>query len=58
MVLVKTNGTLKSPLKKLLSVSATDEMLQRTGAKLGDLLLMAAGTFHTVVTVSLTSNLD
>ncbi|XP_010749521.1 aspartate--tRNA ligase, mitochondrial isoform X2 [Larimichthys crocea] len=48
VVLVKADGTLKSPLKKLLSVSATDELLQRTGAKPGDLLLMAAGSFHTV----------
>lgn len=48
MVLVRADGTLKSPLKKLLSVSATDELLQRTGAKPGDLLLMAAGSLHTV----------
>ncbi|XP_038574801.1 aspartate--tRNA ligase, mitochondrial isoform X1 [Micropterus salmoides] len=48
VVLVKADGTLKSPLKKLLSVSATDELLQRTGAKPGDLLLVAAGSLHTV----------
>ncbi|KAL7386153.1 hypothetical protein ABVT39_004539 [Epinephelus coioides] len=48
MVLVRADGTLKSPLKKLLSVSATEELLQRTGAKPGDLLLMAAGSLHTV----------
>ncbi|KAM8849247.1 aspartate--tRNA ligase, mitochondrial [Spinachia spinachia] len=48
VVLVKADGTLRSPLRKLLSVSATDELLQRTGAKAGDLLLMAAGTLHTV----------
>lgn len=48
MVLVRADRTLKSPLKKLLSVSATDELLQRTGAKPGDLLLMAAGSLHTV----------
>ncbi|XP_068425102.1 aspartate--tRNA ligase, mitochondrial isoform X2 [Clinocottus analis] len=48
MVLVKADGTLKSPLKKLLSVSATDELLQRTGAGPGDLLLMAAGSLHSV----------
>lgn len=58
MVLVKADGTLKSPLKKLLSVSATDELLQTTGAKPGDLLLMAAGSLHTVVRDSLTANLD
>lgn len=56
MVLVKADGTLKSPLKKLLSVSATDELLQRTGAKPGDLLLVAAGSLHNVVRDSLTSN--
>uniref|UniRef100_A0A8C9Z7U8 Aspartyl-tRNA synthetase 2, mitochondrial n=1 Tax=Sander lucioperca TaxID=283035 RepID=A0A8C9Z7U8_SANLU len=48
VLLVKADGTLKSPLKKLLSVSVTDELLQRTGAKPGDLLLMAAGSLHTV----------
>ncbi|XP_054458644.1 aspartate--tRNA ligase, mitochondrial [Anoplopoma fimbria] len=48
VVLVKADGSLKSPLKKLLSVSATDELLQRTGAKPGDLLLMASGPLNTV----------
>ncbi|KAI3375346.1 hypothetical protein L3Q82_021837 [Scortum barcoo] len=48
VLLVKADGTLKSPLKKLLTVSATEELLQRTGAKPGDLLLMAAGSLHTV----------
>ncbi|KAF1383298.1 hypothetical protein PFLUV_G00130400 [Perca fluviatilis] len=48
VLLVKADGTLKSPLKKLLSVSVTDELLQRTGAQPGDLLLMAAGSLHTV----------
>lgn len=48
-MLVKPDGTLKSALKKLLSVSARDELLQRTGAKPGDLLLMAAGSLNTVV---------
>ncbi|XP_070701257.1 aspartate--tRNA ligase, mitochondrial [Pempheris klunzingeri] len=48
VVLVKADGTLKSPLKKFLSVSATEELLQRTGAKPGDLLLMAAGCLNTV----------
>lgn len=49
LVLVKTDGTLKSPLKKLLSVSVTEDLLRRTEAKPGDLLLMAAGSLHTVV---------
>lgn len=49
MVLVKADGSLKSPLKKLLSVAAKDELLQRTGAKPGDLLLIAASSLHTVV---------
>lgn len=49
LVLVKEDNTLKSPLKKLLSVSATEELLKRTGAKPGDLLLITAGPLHTVV---------
>uniref|UniRef100_A0A7N6AUF4 Aminoacyl-transfer RNA synthetases class-II family profile domain-containing protein n=1 Tax=Anabas testudineus TaxID=64144 RepID=A0A7N6AUF4_ANATE len=48
LVLVKEDNTLKSPLKKLLSVSATEELLKRTGAKPGDLLLITAGPLHTV----------
>ncbi|KAM3605351.1 uncharacterized protein V6R79_024373 [Siganus canaliculatus] len=48
VVLVKADGTLKSPLKKLLSDSARDDLLRRTGAKPGDLLLMVAGSLHTV----------
>uniref|UniRef100_UPI0037E7B4B6 aspartate--tRNA ligase, mitochondrial n=1 Tax=Semicossyphus pulcher TaxID=241346 RepID=UPI0037E7B4B6 len=48
VVLVRADGTLKSSLKKLLSVSATEELLQRTAAKPGDLLLIAAGSLHTV----------
>uniref|UniRef100_A0A7N6AZ34 Aminoacyl-transfer RNA synthetases class-II family profile domain-containing protein n=1 Tax=Anabas testudineus TaxID=64144 RepID=A0A7N6AZ34_ANATE len=47
LVLVKEDNTLKSPLKKLLSVSATEELLKRTGAKPGDLLLITAGPLHT-----------
>lgn len=49
MVLVRADGTLKSPVKKLLSVSATDDLLKKTGAKPGDLLLIAAASLHTVV---------
>ncbi|KAM6919065.1 aspartate--tRNA ligase, mitochondrial [Xenentodon cancila] len=48
LVLVRTDGTLKSPLKKLLSPSLTDDLLRRTEAGAGDLLLMAAGSRHTV----------
>ncbi|CAJ1071419.1 aspartate--tRNA ligase%2C mitochondrial isoform X1 [Xyrichtys novacula] len=48
LVLVKADGTLKSPLKKLLSPSDTDRILQRTAAKPGDLLLTAAGSSQTV----------
>ncbi|XP_034039192.1 aspartate--tRNA ligase, mitochondrial [Thalassophryne amazonica] len=47
-VLVRPDGILKSPLKKLLSDTATSELLQRTGAKPGDLLLISAGPLHTV----------
>lgn len=53
VVPVKEDSTLKSPLKKLLSVSVTEELLKRTGAKPGDLLLIAAGSLHTVVGESL-----
>ena len=49
VVLVRADGTLKSPLRKLLSVSATEDLLKKTGAKPGDLLLIAAGSLHTVV---------
>jgi len=48
-VLVREDGTIKSPLKKLLSVSVTDDLLKRTEAKPGDLLLIAAGSLHSVV---------
>ncbi|XP_028282989.1 aspartate--tRNA ligase, mitochondrial [Parambassis ranga] len=47
-VLVRADGTLKSPLKKLLSASVTDHLLRTTEAKPGDLLLIAAGSLHTV----------
>uniref|UniRef100_A0A672FQZ2 Aminoacyl-transfer RNA synthetases class-II family profile domain-containing protein n=1 Tax=Salarias fasciatus TaxID=181472 RepID=A0A672FQZ2_SALFA len=50
VVLIRADGTLKSPLKKLLSQSVTDNLLKTTGAKPGDVLLMAAGSLHTVVT--------
>ncbi|KAM9323384.1 aspartate--tRNA ligase, mitochondrial [Pholidichthys leucotaenia] len=48
LVLVKSDGTLKSPLKKLLSPSAAENLLERTEAKPGDLLLIAAGPLSTV----------
>uniref|UniRef100_A0A7N8Y385 Aspartyl-tRNA synthetase 2, mitochondrial n=1 Tax=Mastacembelus armatus TaxID=205130 RepID=A0A7N8Y385_9TELE len=47
-LLFRVDGTLKSPLKKFLPASSTDELLKRTGAKPGDLLLMAAGSLHSV----------
>uniref|UniRef100_A0A672G7C6 Aminoacyl-transfer RNA synthetases class-II family profile domain-containing protein n=1 Tax=Salarias fasciatus TaxID=181472 RepID=A0A672G7C6_SALFA len=47
VVLIRADGTLKSPLKKLLSQSVTDNLLKTTGAKPGDVLLMAAGSLHT-----------
>lgn len=49
LVLVREDGTVKSPLKKLLSVSETENLLRRTEAKPGDLLLIAAGPVHAVV---------
>ncbi|XP_061587053.1 aspartate--tRNA ligase, mitochondrial [Cololabis saira] len=48
LVLVRPDGTVKSPLKKLLSASVTDDLLRTTGAQAGDLLLLAAGSRHTV----------
>ncbi|XP_067384791.1 aspartate--tRNA ligase, mitochondrial isoform X2 [Channa argus] len=48
VVLVRADNTVKSALTKLLSVSSTEELLKRTGAKPGDLLLIAAGCLHTV----------
>uniref|UniRef100_A0A673AWI5 Aminoacyl-transfer RNA synthetases class-II family profile domain-containing protein n=1 Tax=Sphaeramia orbicularis TaxID=375764 RepID=A0A673AWI5_9TELE len=53
LVLVRADGSLKSPLKKLLSVSATDDLLQTTGAKPGDLVLMAAVTICCLSSLSL-----
>uniref|UniRef100_A0A8C7Y5C7 Aspartyl-tRNA synthetase 2, mitochondrial n=1 Tax=Oryzias sinensis TaxID=183150 RepID=A0A8C7Y5C7_9TELE len=43
---IRTDGTLKSPLKKLLSASVTDVLIKKTQAQPGDLLLIAAGTLH------------
>ncbi|XP_041848529.1 aspartate--tRNA ligase, mitochondrial [Melanotaenia boesemani] len=48
LVLVRPDGTLKSSLKKLLSDSVTEDLLRRTEAKPGDLLLIAAGPLQTV----------
>uniref|UniRef100_A0A3Q3APG4 Aspartyl-tRNA synthetase 2, mitochondrial n=1 Tax=Kryptolebias marmoratus TaxID=37003 RepID=A0A3Q3APG4_KRYMA len=48
VVLVREDGTVKSALKKLLSVSETEDLLRRTEATPGDLLLVAAGPVHTV----------
>ncbi|XP_061747468.1 aspartate--tRNA ligase, mitochondrial isoform X2 [Nerophis ophidion] len=48
VVLVRADGTLKSPLKKLLADSVTDALLEKTRAQPGDLLLIAAGPTHTV----------
>ncbi|XP_056149855.1 aspartate--tRNA ligase, mitochondrial [Lampris incognitus] len=48
ILLVRANGTLKSPLSKLLSAPDTEQLLERTGAKPGDLLLISAGPLNTV----------
>uniref|UniRef100_A0A667Y9M8 Aspartyl-tRNA synthetase 2, mitochondrial n=1 Tax=Myripristis murdjan TaxID=586833 RepID=A0A667Y9M8_9TELE len=48
LVLVKEDGTLKSPLRKLLSAAATDQLMKKTGAKPGDLLLISACPLNTV----------
>uniref|UniRef100_A0AAQ5X0N1 Aminoacyl-transfer RNA synthetases class-II family profile domain-containing protein n=1 Tax=Amphiprion ocellaris TaxID=80972 RepID=A0AAQ5X0N1_AMPOC len=47
LVQLRPDGTLKSPLKKLLSASVTDNLLKTTEAEPGDLLLIAAGSVHT-----------
>uniref|UniRef100_A0A3B5Q604 Aspartyl-tRNA synthetase 2, mitochondrial n=1 Tax=Xiphophorus maculatus TaxID=8083 RepID=A0A3B5Q604_XIPMA len=46
LVLVREDGTLKSPLKKLMPVSVTEDLLRKTVAGPGDLLLLAAGSLH------------
>lgn len=43
------DGTINSPLKKLLSPETTEKLLQRSGSRPGDLLLIAAGSLRTVV---------
>lgn len=48
-VQIRTDGSIKSHLKKLLPVSTTEDLLQKTQAQPGDLLLIAAGSLHTVV---------
>ncbi|MED6280416.1 aspartyl-tRNA synthetase 2, mitochondrial [Characodon lateralis] len=48
LVLVREDGTLKSPLKKLIPDSVTEDLLRRTEANPGDLLLLAAGSLHAV----------
>ncbi|XP_008332894.1 aspartate--tRNA ligase, mitochondrial [Cynoglossus semilaevis] len=48
LVLVRGDGTLKSPLKNHLSLTETEELLKRVAAKPGDLLLMAAAPLSTV----------
>lgn len=49
LVQLRDDGTLKSPLKKLLSPKTAEELLRRTGSRPGDLLLLAAGPVHAVV---------
>lgn len=49
LVQLRGDGTMNSPLKKLLSPEALEELLQRSGSRPGDLLLIAAGSLHTVV---------
>lgn len=49
LVQLRGDGTMNSPLKKLLSPEAMEELLQRSGSRPGDLLLIAAGSLHTVV---------
>lgn len=46
--LIRRDESISSPLKKLLSVSTTEELMEKTKAKTGDLLLIAAGTLNNV----------
>ncbi|XP_075994349.1 aspartate--tRNA ligase, mitochondrial [Genypterus blacodes] len=48
VVLVRPDGTLKSPVQKLLSSTETDQLLRTTGAKPGDLMLITAADLQTV----------
>ncbi|XP_054889575.1 aspartate--tRNA ligase, mitochondrial [Poeciliopsis prolifica] len=48
LVLVREDGMLKSTLKKLMPVSVTEDLLRKTEAGPGDLLLLAAGSLHAV----------
>ncbi|XP_072297024.1 aspartate--tRNA ligase, mitochondrial [Eucyclogobius newberryi] len=45
---IRADGSIKSPLKKLLSVSTTEALMKKTQANAGDLLLIAAGSLQTV----------
>lgn len=49
LVQLGDDGTPNSPLRKLLPPETTEQLLQRTGSRPGDLLLIAAGSLHTVV---------
>lgn len=46
--MIRGDESIKSPLKKLLSVSTTEELKEKTKAKPGDLLLISAGTLNNV----------
>lgn len=47
-LLIRTDESIKSPLKKLLSVSTIEDIMKKTKAKAGDLLLIAAGSVNHV----------
>lgn len=46
--LIRADKSIKSPLKKLLSLSTTEELLEKTKARAGDLLLIASGSLNNV----------
>lgn len=46
--LIRTDESIKSPLKNLLTVSTTEDLMEKTKAKAGDLLLIAAGSLDNV----------
>ncbi|KAM6948739.1 aspartate--tRNA ligase, mitochondrial [Aplochiton taeniatus] len=46
VMLVRADGTLKSPLGRFLSETASQQLLQMAGAGAGDLLLLSAGSLN------------
>ncbi|KAK7945445.1 hypothetical protein WMY93_001173 [Mugilogobius chulae] len=45
---IRADGSVKSPLKNMLCASTTEDLINKTQAKAGDLVLIAAGSLQTV----------